>query len=509
MCLRTAIWGLGFAVLTAACGSSESSFEPAGTGGSAGAGGAAAGSGGSGAVAGSMNAGGSGATGATGAGASGGGAGSNAAGTAGSGKGGAAGGGGSGAGACGLTVNDEISSAIATVGIVRFSTTETVSSARIEFGLDTNYGMTAPVDLAEPEYRTLLLGMKQNREYHYRIVLNEGAAECVGDDRTIMTGALPNILPELDVVNFNREALSGGFVMTGQYQAMGGETSPAYILDADGDFVWALPVGNYVTGVRMSYSGKHMWINGTDNTTNGGALIYRVSMDGLEVEDLSDEFGFQDHQITVLPDESVAFYGHDKVCPDIKLRHPDGTIETLINARDAHGAEGPCHVNHIEYSPYDDTLIFSDDDHDNYTKITLDGEVVWVLGGTTSDFTGDGASWSREHGLDVLAVDRVVYFNNGEMMGGGSSRAIELHLDLQAMTATRTWIYTPMPSLYNTVLGDVQRMENGNTVVAFSAQGVLHEVDAEMNLLQEINWPIGGAFGYIMKRPTLYGPSPR
>lgn len=414
-----------------------------------------------------------------------------------------------GSGACTITVSDEISSAIATVGIVTFSADVAVTSARIEFGLDTSYGMTAPVDLAEPEYRTLLLGMKQNREYHYRVVVNEGASECAGADRTIMTGALPNILPELDVVNNDRDALAGGFIMTGQYQAMGGQNSPAYILDADGDFVWALPVGNYVTGVRMSHSGKYMWINGTDNTTGGEALIYRATMDGLEVEDLSEEFGYQDHQITVLPDETVVFYGHEQECPDIKLRHEDGTIETLINVRDAHGAPGPCHVNHIEYSPDDDTLIFSDDNHDNYTKITLDGEVVWVLGGTTSDFTGDGSQWVREHGLDVLAVDRVLYFNNGEMSAGVSSRAIELQLDLTAMTATRTWIYTPVPPISNTVLGDVQRLENGNTVIAFSAQGVVHEVDAEQNLLQEINWPIGGAFGYIAKRPTLYGPSPR
>jgi hypothetical protein len=311
------------------------------------------------------------------------------------------------------------------------------------------------------------------------------------------------------VMTIDRAALSGGFLLTGQYQAMGGMNSPAYILDADGEFVWALPVGNYVTGVRMSYDGKYMWINGTDNTTSGEALIHRVTMDGLTDEDLSEEFGFQDHQITVMPDESVIYYGHDGDCPDIKRRYADGTIETIVNAQDAHGAEGPCHVNHIAYSPFDDTLVFSDDNHDNYTKVTLEGEVVWVLGGSTNHFTGDGASWSREHGVDLLAADRLVYFNNGELSDPVGSRAVELQLDLEAMTATRVWVYTPTPPISNSVLGDVQRMPNGNTVIAFSAQGVVHEVDADFNLLQEINWPLGGAFGYIVKRKTLYGPPTR
>jgi hypothetical protein len=224
VCPRAVAWGLGLVVLTAACGGSEPNFDPGGASGTAGSGGATAGgSAGAGATGGAGTGGAAGSTstgggaGSAGASTSGGSAGTSAAGSAGTGAGTAGTAGGS--GACTITVNDEISSAIATVGIVRFSTdAATVSSARIEFGLDTSYGMTAPVDLAEPEYRTLLLGMKQNREYHYRVVVNEGADECATADRTIMTGALPNILPDLDVVNFDREALAGGFVMTGQYQ---------------------------------------------------------------------------------------------------------------------------------------------------------------------------------------------------------------------------------------------------------------------------------------------------
>jgi hypothetical protein len=93
--------------------------------------------------------------------------------------------------------------------------------------------------------------------------------------------------------------------------------------------------------------------------------------------------------------------------------------------------------------------------------------------------------------------------------GGAGSQVHELLLDLTAMTATRVWTYTAMPRISNIQLGDVQRMSNGNTVAAYSTQGVLQEVDAQGNLLQEIVWPLGGAFGYIHKRASLYGPPPR
>ena len=43
-------------------------------------------------------------------------------------------------------------------------------------------------------------------------------------------------------------------------------------------------------------------------------------------------------------------------------------------------------------------------------------------------------------------------------------------------------------------------------VVGYATKGVLHEVDKNGTLLEEWTWPAGGAFGYIEKRPSLYGP---
>ncbi len=58
-------------------------------------------------------------------------------------------------------------------------------------------------------------------------------------------------------------------------------------------------------------------------------------------------------------------------------------------------------------------------------------------------------------------------------------------------------------------MGDVQRLPNGNTIVAYSTQGVLHEVSSNGTLLQELTWPVSASFGYIQKRATLYGPPPK
>jgi hypothetical protein len=69
------------------------------------------------------------------------------------------------------------------------------------------------------------------------------------------------------------------------------------------------------------------------------------------------------------------------------------------------------------------------------------------------------------------------------------------------------WAYKS--SIANDVMGDVQRLDNGNTVIAYSSKGVLQEVDQDGTLLEEWTLDLGAVMGYIQKRKTLYGPPPR
>jgi hypothetical protein len=431
-------------------------------------------------------------------------------------------------GNCTVTVSSSTTSAkISTVGIVTFTTTASApTEAHIDFGLDANYGMTAPVDLNATSYRTLLLGMKASKTYHYRISVTGKEGTCTSADTTLATGALPNgKLPQLTVMTKNASALYGGFIVTGQFIMGGSSGAPAFILDKDGEFVWWYTVPNGdVTGVTMSYDGKYLWTNGV-NVPQGTTHVHRISMDGMTDEDLSSQFTGLSHQLSVLPDETVAFYAYgSNGCDDIKLRSPSGTVTTVVNAKSAHGGSGGCHVNGIYYDKNDDSLIFSDLDNNCLTKITKAGQTVWVLnggvGGIASTFSNGALLWKGgEHGLHILASDDILLFNNNSTVnfGGGSwgsaagdgsgSIALELKLDTAAKTAMTVWSYKASPGIDNQVLGDVQRLPNGNTVVDYATKGAIHEVDAKGSLLQTIT--TANSFGYIQKRATLYGPPPR
>ena len=87
-----------------------------------------------------------------------------------------------------FAVTAGISGAIGTVGVVEWSSTMTaIDAAYVEFGPDDRFGLTAPVDLTEKNFRTLLLGMKPSREYLFRIVATSGDDVCRSNSHILST----------------------------------------------------------------------------------------------------------------------------------------------------------------------------------------------------------------------------------------------------------------------------------------------------------------------------------
>jgi hypothetical protein len=62
------------------------------------------------------------------------------------------------------------------------------------------------------------------------------------------------------------------------------------------------------------------------------------------------------------------------------------------------------------------------------------------------------------------------------------------------------------PGDYSANLGDVQRLPGGNTLVDFSNASVMKEIDAQGNVVLQINGASGTRFGYALWQESLYGP---
>jgi hypothetical protein len=396
-------------------------------------------------------------------------------------------------GECQFTIRATLSSRIATVGIVEWSTTfEGLESASVEFGLDTGYGSSAPVDLAEPEYRTVLLGMKASRTYHYRIIARRGEGECVSTDQTLETGPVDNRIYPITQTVLVPDARTNGFFLSGFLT-----TGPAFILDADGDYVWWYGEGE-MGRVALSRDRKFVWFAGI-NVAGKNPSMKRVSVDGLVEDDFSAEFGQIHHDFTVLPDETIAFLEHDGLLDRVMERSPDGSVHEVVSLSAALGGVDRNHGNSLHYSEPEDVYTVSDLFQNAFVKVRRTGEVVWILGGANSSFSGD-VGWYHQHGHQLLDPNHLLFFANGD--AGEASRAIELELDLSMLIATRTWQYET--GVHSLLYGDVQRLENGNTLVTFSPSGLVHEVAPEGTLVNELRWGLGGAVGYASLVPSLY-----
>jgi hypothetical protein len=430
----------------------------------------------------------------------------------------------------------KISSKISTVGIVEWEADGDVSSAYIEFGpAGGDYRWQAPVDLTEPGYRTLLIGMKTDSEYKYRVVATIDGDACVSGTGAIQTGELPVGLPNFYI----KGQSSGGFIVTTSYMNFVMSNSMtwngAFILDEDGDYVWWYnPDATQSDWVRarISYDGKYMWlangnvVEGSDENNNG--VVVKVRMDGTGEEVIS--LPKRHHDLLELPfDGILAFMAFDDsgtgICDDIMERAADGTTSLVFNVGDhfAHRATESewCHTNAINYVESEDAYYASVLYQNMIIKINRStGNLEWTMGGLDTDFPG--VSWSQQHQHHLLE-DSILIFNNSggatdpstedsdEPAGGGfwnigdTSHAVEYTFDEEAKTASLIWDYDD-GATGSFAMGDVKRLPNGNTQIVYSVSGVIKEVTPDKEEIFKIRR--NGFFGYASRRESLYSVPP-
>lgn len=399
----------------------------------------------------------------------------------------------------GFTIQVELASDIdqaapTTVGIVTWSVDVPITSAQIDFGPDTNYGMTAPVDLGQMDYRTLLLGMKPDTTYHFRVVASDGATNYGSEDQTVTTGAAPSFDPLTNFTVQNPDAVVKGFFVTAF--ARGSDTSTAFIFDTDGDLVWWYTFSSGgggmsgITRARMSADGQSMW---AVRESLQGAPLERVTMDGLTPQTYSSVVA--SHDITAVSGETMAYleYGESD-CDSIFEIDNAGNTQEIFESTNVTGTAGSissCHGNAVRYSMAEDAYTFSDFRQD-VAVVTRSGELMWKL---TDVVSGGNASWGGgQHGHQLLDNSLLIFANDGA--GNGSSAAIEYGLDGSLIKQFNS-------AGHATNFGDVQRLSNGNTIITYSTDGLIQEVDADDNVVLEAS--AGSGFGYVSFRDSLYG----
>jgi hypothetical protein len=144
------------------------------------------------------------------------------------------------------------------------------------------------------------------------------------------------------------------------------------------------------------------------------------------------------------------------------------------------------HANSVEQFPNGDYLV-SVRHTSQVLRITQDGKLIWRFG-ANGDFefiNDDGIS--HQHSAIPLGNERIILFDNGNGKEPEASRGVEFLLDYEQMTATKVWEYSQG---FSPNRGSVQRLTNGNTLIAFTEQSPdIVEVDPEGNIVFSLDMP--------------------
>lgn len=120
------------------------------------------------------------------------------------------------------------------------------------------------------------------------------------------------------------------------------------------------------------------------------------------------------------------------------------------------------------------------------------GEIVWRLGGVKSDFI-----FVNDRGIDKQHSARMtdichggtsrclILFDNGNDFEPSYSRAVEYVLDVDQGIVTKTWEYTADGQIATPSMGNVQRLENGNTVIGW---GSARRFDTDVPTVTVVDW---------------------
>jgi len=407
---------------------------------------------------------------------------------------------------CTQLASDVQSTAPTTVGIVTWSLDASgLTEAHIDFGLDTTYGVTAPVDLTATDYRTVLFGMKPARTYHFRIVATDGSQSYTSDDQTLTTGAATTVIQAPTVTVMSADQVDQGFII-GSFWT-GNANWTAFIIDTDGDVVWwytdtsdsAFGGSGFqsIDGIgraRLSANSHDIWL------VNGQSAkpIRRVSIDTLDVQSYPDATGT--HDICAVSGDKMAFLASNAfpaTCASIVEIDKTGATNMVFDSTGV--TNGKCHGNSLRYVQAQDVYTFSDRNTDVFV-VDRTGAVQWKLSDKVS---GGNAFWGGvQHGVHLLGSSILIFANEVSDNANGSvnSQVFEFGLDGTVIKQFTSRGGTDF-------LGDVQRLPSGNTLINYSI-GKIQEVDPNDNVVLEVDiaTPNASDVGYTEFRSNLYGP---
>ena len=414
------------------------------------------------------------------------------------------------------TVEVEVDESILTKVTIRW-TTETASTGSVAYGDGGALSEVAVSDGSGTEHEVVLRYLRAGQDYEFEVTSESSDGELGSGVLSFTTGYVPSSLPAFSVTQNEEDAPEMSFV-----GSVISTPSAPILFDSEGYYRWWIveEEAETIARARLSHDGETLLYLATGSNDKGSINeVRRVDLDTGSYEAL--ETPMAHHDFIEFEDGTVAYLGQDtryigetRVVADrlVELA-PDGTQTTIWDTwRDydwdpdfeAIDGSGWSHANALDYIAEEDAYLVSLRNFDAIVKLDGEsGEILWQFGGEDSDFElTSGEFTSSQHQFELTENGLLVFDNSYRF--GDTSRAVEYALDEDTMTAEEIWSYVPSPGLYCFGLGDVHRLEDGNTVVTWSTSGQMDMITPEGDVVWRMNGDLGAGFGYMTRIEEPY-----
>jgi arylsulfate sulfotransferase len=347
------------------------------------------------------------------------------------------------------------------------------ASASIQFGPDTNYGLTTWLQPAPSDggpVNILVAGMRLNNIYHMRAVLTLADGSEINDvDHSFTTGDLPSAsMPVITASTAPGLVPQSGVELL---DLVGNPTKPGVVVaDLEGNIIWyynpGLTVGEIANPIKLLPNGRFL-INFSLGAPDGGqSVLQEVDLSGriiwqMTAAELNQALAAASctgcnitvvgthHDFIPLPNGHLIVLASDEKLESGLIGYPDPIIVTgdvIIDLDESHkpvwvwstfdhldlnrhpmAFTDWTHSNAIIYSPNDKSLILSMRHQDWVIKIDYNdgqgaGDILWKLG-YQGDFVlqsgTDPQDWFyAQHDINIIGPDsdgifQILLFDNG------------------------------------------------------------------------------------------------
>lgn len=418
-------------------------------------------------------------------------------------------------------ISAAVSDNVATVVTVEWHTASP-TTCRVEFGEGESFSYATPMEAEAGEtHRAVLLGMPSRTDVRFRIVAVDGETEVVSDSQTITTESLPTYLPEVTVDGTGPD----GFTLV---PIIGTTAVAVTVIDPRGRIVWYHEddSGLDVYRARLSRDKQHIIYNAASvsGAPDENSEIVRVSLDGSET--VGTPVALLAHDFVEMADGTIgAIAAEYRTVNDEEIMgnrivevSENGTVTPVWSTWDCFDPEtdrdptlgdagnGWTFANALDYDPEEDVYYIGFLNLSSIAKVDRQsGECLWVFGSTaaTISFADGSPHFLRQHQFEVFENGILVFDNDGAL-DDSVSRVTEYEFDFETHTASSVWTYIADPAVFTFVLGEPIRLEDGNTLINWSASGQMNLVTPDGDSIYQINLPIGYVFAFNTVEPSFY-----